>query len=229
MKQLALDIGLAPQPTLGSFVPGRNLAALQHLRLWAEARTRSPVPIYLWGCAGAGKTHLLLAARQALQADGGQVGWLDARATAAPAPYSEDWTAILLDDVQDYGVELQHAAFSWIVRALAPADGRPRAVLAAGRVPPADLPLREDLRTRLGWGHVFALHPLSDDETAAALRQAARERGLALSGEVTDYVLARFARDLSSLMRLLDRLDRYALQTRRAITVPLLKSMLQDT
>ncbi|HEY0200389.1 MAG TPA: DnaA regulatory inactivator Hda, partial [Burkholderiaceae bacterium] len=34
MKQLALDIGLVPGPTLARFFPVGNEAALQHLRLW---------------------------------------------------------------------------------------------------------------------------------------------------------------------------------------------------
>ena len=38
----------------------------------------------------------------------------------------------------------------------------------------------------------------------------------------------RFSRDLSSLMQLLDHLDRYALGTQRAITIPLIKSMLEN-
>jgi DnaA family protein len=35
--------------------------------------------------------------------------------------------------------------------------------------------------------------------------------------------------DLSSLMTLLDHLDQFALQTQRAITIPLIKSMLENT
>ena len=42
---------------------------------------------------------------------------------------------------------------------------------AAGRLPPVDLPLRDDLRTRLAWGHVFALQSLGEGETRAALRR----------------------------------------------------------
>lgn len=227
MKQLALNIGLAPEPTLGGFVAGDNAAVLEHLRLWAGGAERSPVPIYLWGPSGAGKTHLLRALRGALQAQGAAVGWLDPQ-TPAGAAFDESWAAVLMDDVHRFGPALQHLAFNWFVNAVAPAAGRPRAVVAAGRLPPADLPLREDLRTRLGWGHVFELHRLSDPALRAALCQAARARGLALSAEVLDYVLTRFARDLASLMQLLDRLDRYALQTQRAVTIPLIKSMLQE-
>ena len=227
MKQIALDIGLAPEPTLEGFVPGENTAALQHLRLWSESATRSPVPTYLWGAPGAGKTHLLLAARQALQGQGARVGWLNAESPAHQA-FNEQWDAVLMDDVQAYGAELQHTAFNWFVNAVAPASGRPRAVLAAGLLPPADLPLREDLRTRLGWGHVFELHPLAECEVRAVLRRAADARGLFLSDEVMNFVLGRFSRDLASLMQLLEHLDRYALQTQRAITIPLVKSMLQN-
>jgi DnaA family protein len=228
MKQMALDIGLSPEPTLAGFLAGRNAQAVQHVRLWAQGAARSPVPIYLWGLPGAGKTHLLRAARQALREQGAAVGWLDAQ-TPPGTPFDERWGAVLMDDVHLYGAEAQHTAFNWFVHAAAQdADGRARAVLAAGALPPADLQVREDLRTRLGWGHVFELHTLPEPELRAALRQAADARGVFLSDEVMSYVLGRFTRDLGHLMALLDQLDRHALRTQRAITIPLVKSMLED-
>ena len=227
MKQIALDIGLAPEPTLDGFLAGRNAQMAQHLRLWSESATRSPVPTYLWGPPGSGKTHLLRAARHALLERGTAVGWLDVDSSPR-AVFDDAWDAVLMDDVHRYGAELQHTAFNWFVNAVTPLSGRPRAVLAAGSLPPADLPLREDLRTRLAWGHVFELHPLPEPELRAALRQAADARGVFLSDEVMDFVLRRFSRDLGSLMQLLDHLDRYALQTQRAITIPLVRAMLEN-
>jgi DnaA family protein len=88
--------------------------------------------------------------------------------------------------------------------------------------------LREDLRTRLGWGHVFALRPLADAEARSALRREAERRGVFLSDDVIDFLLNRFARDLKHLMGLLERLDTYALASKRSVTVPLLKDMLAD-
>jgi DnaA family protein len=88
------------------------------------------------------------------------------------------------------------------------------------------LALREDLRTRLGWGHIFQLQVLSEAERRAVLRQQADDRGVFLSDEVMDFMLNRFSRDLSSLIQLLNQLDVYALQTQRAITIPLIKAML---
>lgn len=227
MKQMALDIGLAPVPTLANFVAVGNEAALAHLRLWAGNPLRSPVPTFLWGDGGSGKTHLLRAVREALRDHGSRVGWIDA-ATLHPGEYDEHWDAVLLDDCQLYTAEQQAAAFNWFVNAQSPALGPARWVLAAADRPPADLQLREDLRTRLGWGHVFQLHALGETERRAVLRRAADERGVFLGDEVMDFMLTRFSRDLSSLMMLLDQLDAYALRTQRAITIPLIKSMLEN-
>lgn len=227
MKQLALDIGLAPVPSLANFVSAGNEAALDHLRLWAGNATRSPVPTLLWGDSGSGKTHLLRAVREALREQGSNVGWMDA-STFDPPDFDERWDAVLLDDVQLYTAAQQASAFNWFVNAQNPAHGPARWVLAACDRPPADLLLREDLRTRLGWGHVFQLRALGESERRSVLRRAADERGVFLGDEVMDFMLKRFPRDLSSLMLLLERLDGYALRTQRAITIPLIKSMLED-
>ncbi len=226
MKQIALDIGLAPGPTLKNFFAGPNQAALQHLQLWVGNDKRSPVPTYAWGEGGSGKTHLLRAAQAALRDQGCPVGWMDAT-VAEPSAFNDAWRVVILDDVHLYTAVQQHAAFNWFVNATTPSDGQQRWVLAAGNVPPSDLALREDLRTRLGWGHIFQLQVLSETERRAVLRQQADDRGVFLSDEVMDFMLNRFSRDLSSLIQLLDQLDGYALQTQRAITIPLIKAMLE--
>jgi DnaA-homolog protein len=223
MKQIALDIGLARVPTLASFCAGPNDAALAHLRLWAENPTRSPVPTYLWGADGSGKTHLLKAVAESLREQGATSGWLDGSVHEPPA-FDEGWAVVLFDDVHLYTAVQQHAAFNWFVNAQA----LQRGVLAAGTLPPSDLKLREDLRTRLGWGHVFHLQVLSEPERRAVLRQEADARGVFLGDDVMDFMLTSFSRDLGSLMQLLEQLDGYALQTKRAITVPLIKSMLEN-
>ena len=227
MKQIALDIGLASAPAFSNFFAGPNSAALSHLQLWSGGPLRSPVPTYLWGEPGCGKTHLLKAAVGALQQQGARIGRLDA-SVMEPPEFNDAWSAVVLDDCHLYTAVQQQAAFNWFVNAVSSADGQPRGVLAAGNVPPADLQLRDDLRSRLGWGHVYELHALSEPERRAVLRIEADARGIFLSDEVISFVLSRFSRDLSSLMQLLDQLDGYALQTQRAITVPLIKAMLES-
>jgi DnaA family protein len=223
MKQLALPIAMARAPTLEGFCAGPNAPAVEHLKLWARSPTRSPVPTYLWGPPASGKTHLLLAVREALREQGASVGWLDPT-VAEPPGFDDRWAVVLMDDTHLYNAVQQHAAFSWFVSA----QPMQRGVLAAGALPPADLQLREDLRTRLGWGHVFQLQVLSEPERRAVLRQAADARGVFLGDDVMDFMLSRFSRDLGSLMQLLEQLDAYALQTKRAITIPLIKSMLES-
>ena len=175
---------------------------------------------------GSGKTHLLKAVSETLREQGASVGWLDA-SMLEPPDFNENWAAVIMDDCHLYTAVQQQAAFNWFVNALNAPDGHPRWVLAAGNAPPADLALREDLRTRLGWGHVFALQALTETERRAVLRQEADARGVFLSDEAMDFILSRFSRDLGNLMQLLDQLDAYALQTQRAITIPLIKSMLE--
>lgn len=228
MKQIALDIGLSTGPTLANFFPGPNADALQHLQLWIGAQEtaahRSPVPTYLWGTSGSGKTHLLKAVREALREQGARAGWMDVD-THAPADFDEAWAAVLLDDVHLYTASQQQTAFSWFVQA----QSLQRPVLAAGSMAPAGLQLRDDLRTRLGWGHVFGLQVLSESERRAVLRQSADARGVFLRDEVMDFMLTRFSRDLGALTELLDMLDSYSLQTQRAITIPLIKSMMENS
>jgi DnaA family protein len=217
MKQIPLALASDAAKSFDDFVAGASAMALEHVR----GLQPSSVPVYLWGPSGSGKTHLLQALAQRVQREGGQVGWFSA-ADPVPWPIDERRALIVFDACDAFDADRQQAAFALFVDATA--RGIP--VAGAGRLPPVDLPLRDDLRTRLGWGHVLALQPLSEAETRAALRREADRRGLFLSDDVMDHLLTRFARDLKYLMALLDRLDDYALVNKRAITVPLLKQML---
>ena len=228
MKQIALDIGVSVGPGLGNFHPGHNAAALAHLELWMAGRTRSPVPTYLWGDNGSGKTHLLRAVADHIRNQGARVGWMD-KTTVQPPEFNPEWEVLLLDDVQFFSAVQQHMAFNWFVNAATPGAARQPWVLAAGCVPPQDLPLREDLRTRFGWGHVFHLQLLDDDQRREVLLKHAQTLGMHLGNDLLDYLLSRFSRDLGHLVDLLEQLDNYALQTQRPLTIPLLRAMLDET
>ncbi len=219
MRQLPLAIAVAPARSLDSFIAGPNGALLAHL-----AALHAPgAPLYLWGPEGCGKTHLLTALASRWQHQGAQVAWFDAL-TAPPWSLPGAGSLLLLDDCEAWDVPRQQAAFALLVEAID--HGVQWA--AASRLPPVDLPLREDLRTRLAWGHVYAMQPLGEEHARAALRQEADLRGVFLGDEVMDYLLTRFERNLKHLMQLLHRLDEFAVAEQRALTVPLLKKMLND-
>jgi DnaA family protein len=219
MKQIPLAIGFDSEPDFEHFVAGGNGVALQTLQALAWP---SP-PIYLYGPPGAGKTHLLRALAGRVRQHGGRCGWFNA-SDALPWDFDEGWSLVVIDGAESLDAAHQHAAFTLFVEAAT--HGVQMA--SAGRLPPVDLGAREDLRTRFGWGPVFALQPLDEAGTRAALRREADRRGLFLPDEVMDFLLTRFARDLSSLMALLSRLDRFSLAERRAVTVPLLKKMVAE-
>jgi DnaA family protein len=100
-------------------------------------------------------------------------------------------------------------------------------IFMAGKAAPAALEIREDLRTRLGWGLIFQTELLDDDAKIQALEQAAQARGLVLSPDVLPWLLSRFYRDMPNLMALIDALDAYSLETKRAVTLPLVRELLQ--
>jgi DnaA-homolog protein len=222
LRQIPLAITPDSAFTFDSFVApagSGNAAALAHLR--ALLLLAASPPVYLWGAPGCGKSHLLHAVAQLVHTRGDRAVWFDA-VTPPPWPFDAHWQVVLIDDCHLLGSEQQQAAFALLIEAATPPSVQ---VVAAGALPPVDLPLRDDLRTRLGWGHVFALQPLSEQETRAVLRREADRRGIFLSDDVMHYLLTRFSRDLKHLMALLDRLDEFALAERRAVTVPLLKRM----
>jgi DnaA family protein len=127
------------------------------------------------------------------------------------------------DDVEKLDAQAQVALFNAINEARQSGG----TVLAAGNAPPAQLPLREDLRSRLGWGLVYQVKAPTDEERAAYLRGEAARRGMRLPEEVIAYLLARVRRDLRSLAAILDRLDEFSLETKRPITLPLVRDALK--
>src|SRR5262249_7789472 len=101
------------------------------------------------------------------------------------------------------------------------------ALAASAEVPPAQLPLRSDLRSRLASGIALPLHPLRAAEKAAALAAHAAGRGMALDRDLIAYLLGHFDRDMGTQIAMLDTLDRYSLQRQRPVTLPLLKEALR--
>ena len=200
MQQLLLELAPPLPPTLENFSQGKNGAAVKALR---DALAGGEGFVFLWGPGGSGKTHLLRAF-----------------SAAAAAARRE---AVAADDVARLGAVEQLALFDQCNR-LRASKG---ALVASAEGPPADLPLRPDLRSRLASGIVLQLHPLSDAEKAAALTAHAAERGMALDAELIAYLLRHFDRDMGTQIAMLDALDRYSLQRQRPITLPLLKEALR--
>ncbi|HKA43335.1 MAG TPA: DnaA regulatory inactivator Hda [Burkholderiales bacterium] len=223
MKQLALDFAIAPPPTLENFAAGRNAELLQHLR-WLTAGDLRERSFYIWGGPGCGRSHLLRGMVAALRGAGSSAAYVACAPGAALPEGLDRLDGVALDDVDQLDPDAQIAAFH-LCNILREHQG---ALVASGAAPPAQLRLREDLVTRLGWGLVFQVHALTDEEKARALADRAAARGFRLPPEVCEFLLARVRRDMPSLLEILDALDRYSLQAKRPITVPLAREWLAD-
>jgi DnaA family protein len=220
MSQLVLDISHKSVPTLGNFVAGRNpelLSALNH----ALSGGGSERSIYLWGEPGSGKSHLLQACVEAARQAKRNAVYACGSAPSQSVDMGAELVAV--DDVEQLDDAAQIELFDLYNR-LRDSGGM---LLVSGTASPLHLKLRDDLRTRLGWGLVYQVHSLSDEEKAQALSQHAQQKGFTLPPEVTQYLLRHGRRDLPSLMATLDALDQLSLRLHRAPSVPLLKEVLQ--
>src|SRR5476649_58698 len=215
MKQLVLDLGADQAHSLESFEVGQNAEAAQLMAQFAARSAREHFA-YLW--AGAGKTHLLKAL-----ASTDNARYISPFSIESEFVYSPEVSLYLLDDCEKLSPVSQIDAFALFNEIRA----NDAFMVCSGAVAPAVLPVREDLRTLMGWGLIYQIHGLSDDEKVAALSAAATARGLTLSPGVLPYLLSHFRRDMRSLSTMLDSLDQYSLETQRPITLPLLREWLQ--
>ena len=230
MKQLALELASSPVPTLDNFVVGENAEVLAALRALARGDGDERF-VYLWGGSGSGRTHLLHAVLREWRA-AGRTAYLCATHEMPEPEVLGATDAIAVDDVQQLLPPDQVKLFNIYNRlresglrgsGVRESSGR---MLVTGDVPPARLPLRADLLTRLAWGLVYEVRALSEDDRRAAIQRYAVARGFELPREVADYLLARAPRDMSSLRAMVERLDRLSLEQKRAITVPLAREVL---
>jgi DnaA family protein len=242
-RQFALDLSHSPKASLENYLPGKDLALVSALQALCKSWQEAPQPqsnnplnhrwIYWWGPEGSGRSHLLQAMTNAAQNVGLEyfslhpkepITWVRLEEKISELAQSDAPSLITVDDVESLDERLVAALFRILNGVQASKNIH---ILMAGKSAPANLALREDLRTRLGWGLVFQTQLLGDDEKIQALEQAAKARGLVLSPDVLPWLLNRFYRDMPNLMALMDALDAYSLETKRAVTLPLVRELLQ--
>ena len=221
MKQLALGVRLRADAVFDSFWPGPNGEIV------AALRAPSTTPLWLWGAAGSGKTHLL----QAVCAAAGESAayFPLARSLALPpeALAGFERSAVLcIDDADAVAGDLawEKALFRVFNEA---AELRTRLIFAAA-APPRQAEWRlEDWRSRAAASVVYQLRELDDAGRIEALRLRAAQRGLQLPYETSEYLLKRMPRDLRSLFEVLDLLDEASLAAQRRLTIPFIRDALE--
>lgn len=223
-EQLVFELAPPEPPSFGNFLPGRNTEALAAVKAQASGEM-AETGVVLWGPPGAGKTHVLRAAVAWAEARGAHAAYVaEPGVLLAQDPSHLASAALVAVDALERATPDAQSRLFTLFNALRERGGH---LLAASGMPLATLAVREDLRTRLGWGLVYEIMPLSDADKPEALAAYARQRGFRLAEEVIQYLLAHGRRDMATLLGTLAALDRHSLATKRPITVPMLRGWLQ--
>lgn len=226
-RQLVLDVGLHDAAVFDGFVPGDNATLVATLQ--QQATGGGDEQVFLFGGAGSGKSHLLQATCHAANQAGLTASYLPLAAMpgvgAGVLDGLEHVALVCIDDLQVIAgdPEWERGLFNLINASRAAGN---RLVFAASDTPAGLGIALPDLTSRLAWGAVFRLHPLTDEIKLDVLRRRARRRGFELPEEGARYLLNNCPRDLGSLLGMLDRIDRATLAEQRRVTIPFIRRLL---
>jgi DnaA family protein len=229
IPQLPLGITLSESASLETFVPGENRQLVADIR--AAVERRGERFIYLWGLTDSGKSHLLQAACRLASEQALTAAYIPLREAAGFTPAIlcdlDHLDLVCLDDLQTIaGQTTWEQALFRLFNQLRDKDS---SLLVSADCSPAQLPVAlADLDSRLSWGLSYQLHALSDRDKSEALVRYASRRGISLPDATASYILRHTARDMASLLRILDRLDRASLAAQRRLTIPFVRSQLDE-
>lgn len=226
--QLPLGLTLKDDASFNNFYVGRNGETINALKQTAQGNGERIT--YLCGSRGQGLSHLLQACCHEAATHHLTSVYLPLGDLMSESPEMlegmESLNLVCLDDLHCLAEsrEWEEAVFHLFNR-IKDAGG---SIVMTGNNLPKDLPLAlPDLISRLSWGVVYQLHPLSDDEKLQVLIARAQGRGIKLSEEVGKYILSHCPRHMSTLFAALDALDKASLAAQRRLTIPFVKEVLE--
>jgi DnaA family protein len=229
MRQLPLGVRIPDRAVFGTYLPARNVQAVEHLTLVAGGHRTETT--WICGPHGTGKSHLLqsvsVQASETVQSayfpmrEFVKLG----RAVLEELPPLE---CLCLDDVDAVtGIREWELALFGVLREMQERGAR---LVMSAEAPPAlvnwALP---DLGSRCAASAVFQLRLLDEDEQQEALKLRARVRGVELPDDTARWLLRRFPRDMRTLYDLLDTLDEASLVAQRRLTVPFIRTVLKES
>lgn len=227
-NQLTLGVGLKDEATFANFYAGKNQQVITEIK--KSAGGKGERVIYFWGGSGEGCTHLL-------QACCHEANQYRLRSVYLPLANLSDFSPAILeglealdliciDDVHKIaGRPVWEEAFFHAYNRIH--DAGKRLIVTANVMPKSLGVALPDVVSRLTWGMVFQLQPLSDLEKLKVLVMRAERRGMTLSEEVGKFILNHCPRHMSTLFAALDALDKVSLAAQRKLTIPFVKAVLQ--
>lgn len=222
-------------PRFENFVFGANhevLSCLQNLpKKLAQAKsslekTHVNQWVYIWGDSASGKTHVLQALNHIAEQHQMPTIYLSAKDSENAFILYPQPCIYCIDDVDYFNTAQQIALFNLINETrIYPLN----AIVSCGKLPPIkQMHLREDLRTRLGWGLVYQLKQLSSEQQLQALEIYKQEKNFVLDVKLLPWLQKNLPADLAILKDVLNLLDAYSLAQKKPMTISLLKKMFAE-
>lgn len=218
MNQLIFDFADRSYPGFDKFLGHANAGLIHVLQSQHEPF------IFVWGEEGSGKSHLLQAWVTQAQTRNLKAEYIDAEHEGL-GNWLFDVDCVAVDQIEFLNTSEQQQLFALFNHFY---NNRRGSLLLSSVLPPHQLMIREDLRTRMAYCLVYEIKPLSDEEKFDALMSMAQARQIPVDAEVIHYLLAHWRRDLDSLLLMLNTLNEYSLVQRRRITLPLLRQLLKQ-
>jgi len=228
VNQLTLGVGLKDEATFANFFPGKNTQLVTALKNTVQSDGEHV--IYFYGTGGQGCTHLLQACCHAAQQAQHSAVYvpLNHHTEFSPEIFEglESLNLVCIDDVHRIaGKPVWEEALFHAYNRIHDAGGR--LIVTANVAPKALGVMLPDMVSRLAWGVVFQLQPLSDAEKLETFIMRAERRGMMLNEEVGKFILTHCPRHMSTLFAALNALDKMSLAAQRKLTIPFVKEILQ--
>jgi len=234
---------LDPQFTFDNFIVGKpNELAYAAAQRVAQSEVVSFNPLFLYGGVGLGKTHLMHAVAWNIKkrnpkknvvyltAEKFMYQFIKALRFKNIMSFKEQFRSVdvlMIDDVQfiigkDNTQEEFFHTFNTLV------DKKRQIIISADKSP-ADLEGLEDrLKSRLGWGLVADIHPLTYELRLGILQAKAEQKSMKLTSEVLEFLADKITNNVREMEGALNRLAVHASLQESEVTVDLVKDVLKD-
>ncbi|MBV1872622.1 MAG: DnaA regulatory inactivator Hda [Gammaproteobacteria bacterium] len=227
-KQEVLSVFLRDEYSFDNFYSGANSPVVHGVKRWANEDGNWF--IYLCGQPGSGRSHLLQAACREREAHHQKAIYLPFSELVCLSPDMlvglEEVGFVCVDDVDAIaGNRAWEEALFHLYNRLLDSGGR---LLVAGNAQPSEIDFGiADLQSRLNSAVRYSLQSADDDEKKLLLKLRAQNRGFVLGDEVLQYIIGRANRETSALIEVLEQIDKSSLESKRKVTVPFVRSVMQ--
>ncbi len=234
---------LDPKFTFDNFIVGKpNELAYAAAQRVAQSEVVSFNPLFLYGGVGLGKTHLMHAVAWNIKkrnpkknvvyltAEKFMYQFIKALRFKNIMSFKEQFRSVdvlMIDDVQfiigkDNTQEEFFHTFNTLI------DKKRQIIISADKSP-ADLDGLEDrLKSRLGWGLVADIHPLTYELRLGILQAKAEQKSIKLKQEVIEFLANKITNNVREMEGALNRLAVHASIQDSEISVDLVKDVLKD-